>query len=418
MNIKDKLIRLDKSGAKKEIKNRDTDYSSEWINEFQTELDAKIISEKNSFIILKENFYPIFSHDYFINSREKGFISKNFDKISADPSAFNLDLTKTIFIDLETTGLSGGTGTYAFLVGFGYIELDHVVVKQYLLPDFQHEWLLLKYVENNFINKNFLISFNGKSFDVPLLKTRFVLNRMETVLDELNHIDVLHTSRRIWKTRLNYCDLQNLEYAVLGKERFNDVPGEMIPQIYFEYIRKRKANLFKEVLEHNYYDIVNMILLSIKTGEIVDDPLQNLDHIEDIYTLAKYYFQNKFLSDAIPLLDFVSKNKEHNFFKKESIFLQSLSYKKSGDVKKASQLMQSLIKENKDHPGAIEELLKFYEHKEKNFDAALELIDDSLKYIEILDQLDRPSSLVNIKESLLYRRNRVLKKKQKALKED
>ena len=107
------------------------------------------------------------------------------------------------------------------------------------------------------------------------------------------------------------------------------------------------------------------------------------------------------LSDAIPLFDYVSKNRENNFLKRESIFLQSLSYKKIGDVKKASQLIQSLLKENKDHPAAIEELLKFYEHKEKNFDAALELIDDSLKYIEILDQLDRPSSLIDIKDSLL-----------------
>ena len=417
MNIKDKLSRLDKFGVKKEITNLEVDSTSEWIEEFQTELDAKIISEKNSFIILKENFYPVFSHDYFINSREKGFISKSFSKISADPAALNLDLSQTIFIDLETTGLSGGTGTYAFLIGLGYIELDHIIVKQYLLPDFQHEWLLLKYVENNFIDKNFLISFNGKSFDIPLLKNRYVLNRMETILDELNHIDILHTSRRIWKTRLDSCDLQNLEYMVLGKERFNDIPGELIPQIYFEYIRKRKANLFKDVLEHNYHDIVNMILLSIKIGEIVDDPLKNLDHVEDIYTLAKYYFQNKLLSDAIPLFDYVSKNRENNFLKRESIFLQSLSYKKIGDVKKASQLIQSLLKENKDHPAAIEELLKFYEHKEKNFDAALELIDDSLKYIEILDQLDRPSSLIDIKESLLYRKNRVLKK-QRALREE
>jgi len=161
------------------------------------------------------------------------------------------------------------------------VELDHIIVRQYVLPDFQHEWLALKHLQNALLGYKYLISFNGKTYDIPLLRNRFILNRMVPNVDDLVHIDILHIARRIWKRRLQTCDLQNLEYAILGRGRLNDIPGALIPQIYFEYIRKREALLLRDVLEHNYHDIVNMIILTIKIGELVQSPLKKFVHPED-----------------------------------------------------------------------------------------------------------------------------------------
>ncbi|MEJ2636343.1 MAG: ribonuclease H-like domain-containing protein [Calditrichia bacterium] len=407
MNIKDKLSRLDKSPVIQKEETIQNPSDELWINDFQRELDAKIISDKNSFIVLKENFYPAYSHPVFEKLRDSGFVLGNFHRITADPAARQFNLRKALFIDLETTGLSGGTGTYAFLIGLGHFELDHIVVRQYVLPDFQHEWLMLNMVENILLSYEHLVSFNGKSFDIPLLRNRFILNRIDSMLDDKNHIDVLHASRRLWKRRLIYCDLQNLEYAILGQERHDDIPGEMIPQIYFEYIRKRKAGLLRDVLEHNYHDIVNMMLLTLQIGQISENPLQALEHSEDIFSLARFYYQNKEYSETVPLLEFLQQNNSDRPDRREALFLLSMTYKKMGDHRKAGDLFQQLLEEQHDHPEAIEELAKYYEHKEKNYAAALELVEQGLEYIELLKQLGRNNPLIDLRESLLHRKMRL-----------
>lgn len=410
MNIRDKLARLDKSAGTKPLPAEENIVSEEWIDNFQRELDARILTGGNSFVILKENYYPAYSHPLYNGVRENEFRFSHFHRITNEPAARDFNLRRTLFIDLETTGLAGGTGTYAFLVGLGHIELDHIVVRQFLLPDFQHEWLLLQQVENNLQSIENIVSFNGKSYDIPLLRNRFILNRMDSLLDEKLHIDLLHLSRRLWKKRLTSCDLQNLEYVILGQERFSDVPGEMIPQIYFEYIRKREAVLLRQVLEHNFHDIVNLILLTMQVGQIVEDPLHTLTYHEDIFSLAKFYVQNNDTATAIPLLENVITNDADSLLRKEATLMLSLAQKKMGNFQRSSDLMKGLLQQQRDHPQAIVELAKYYEHKEKNYLAALQLVEQGIRFIETLEQLDRHSPLIPLKESLTYRYHRLQRK--------
>ncbi len=410
MNIRDKLERLDKASVPSTVPEPPVSIPGEWADSLQRELDARILSEARSFIILKENYYPAFSHPVFQRIRDNGFVLNNFHQLTMEPGASGFNLRKTLFIDLETTGLSGGTGTFAFLIGVGHVELDHIVVRQYVLPDFQYEWLLLKQVENCLLSYQQLVSFNGKSFDIPLLRNRFVLNRMETVLDELVHVDILHAARRLWKRRLGACDLQNLEYEILGQERINDIPGEMIPQIYFEFIRKRRAAALRDVLEHNFHDIVNMILLTFELGQIGEAPLETLSHPEDIYSLARHFYQAKNYEDALPLLHFLTQPNREDLLGKESTYLLSMLYKRTGDLKKSSRLMRQLLEKDRNHPEALEELAKFYEHRERNYSAALEIVEQGIQYIILLEQLERKSPLLEIKESLLHRQQRLRKK--------
>jgi len=410
MNIKDKLRQLDKSASSADQDGMISLSGDDYLKDFEHELNVKILREKNSMIVLKENYYPLYTHPFSAKTRDNGYYLANFHRITLEPAAEELNLSRTVFIDLETTGLSGGTGTYAFLIGLGHIELNHIVVRQYLLPDFQYEWLLLKHVENILKNFDTIVTFNGKSFDIPLLRNRFVLNRMDSVLEDLLHIDILHLARRLWKTRLSSCDLGNVEYTILGQERQNDIPSEMIPQIYFEYIRKRQVYLLRDVLEHNYYDIANLALLTIYIGQIVDDPLEILTEEQDLYSLARFYYQNKNYPDAIPLLENLSQKTKHGDLFTDAIFLLSMSYKKLGQHQQSSKLFQQLLGKRRDHAEAIEELAKYYEHREKNYEAALELVNLSIENATILEQLGKYSPVAEIKESLYYRKKRLERK--------
>ncbi len=164
-----------------------------------------------------------------------------------------------LFLDTETTGLAGGTGTYAFLVGTGSFEGETFVVTQYLMRDLDEEPGLLAALAPSIQRASAVVSFNGAGFDVPLLETRFVLGRHRW--PDVVHVDLLHAARRVWGRALQDCRLETLERAVLGVERENDVPGAFIPSIYFAYLRSRQARPLVRVLTHNRDDVLSLAAL-------------------------------------------------------------------------------------------------------------------------------------------------------------
>src|SRR6185312_2978496 len=139
-----------------------------------------------------------------------------------------------LFLDTETTGLAGGTGTYAFLVGAALIEDGRVVVHQYFMRDFDEEPALLAALEPLLTRASAVVTYNGAGFDLPLLETRFVLGRRRWPAS-LPHLDLLKPARRVWTGWLSDCRLATLESTVLGLAREDDVPGAFIPLIYFDY---------------------------------------------------------------------------------------------------------------------------------------------------------------------------------------
>lgn len=416
MGIRDKLARLDSSRPSRQQETPAVDSANgleEWIAQIQHELQLKVLQEEKSFILLKENYYPLYNDELFPALRESGFQVNALTRISGDLPETSWNLKQALFIDTETTGLAGGAGTYAFLIGTGHLELDHIVVRQYLLPDFSHEWLMLKHIEQALQSFQFTVSFNGKSFDIPLLKNRYILNRMTSVLEEIPHLDLLHAARRIWKIRLPACDLQSLEQHILGKNRVGDIPGEMIPHIYFEFIRKRDALLLRDVLEHNYHDIVNMILLTLKISAICETPLTHLQHREDLYSLARYFYQTRRYRETTVLLEEavagISPSPDHFF--NDAVFLLAMSYKKLGDSKTAKQHLSGLLNRQVLHPSVIEELAKFYEHEDKDYACAGEVVAKGLQYLEMLRQLEPRSELLGYLPRLKHRQQRIQRKK-------
>jgi uncharacterized protein YprB with RNaseH-like and TPR domain len=179
------------------------------------------------------------------------------------------DPSRLMFLDTETTGLAGGTGTCAFLIGLGSIEGTQFVVRQFFLRDYPEEKAMLAALAEALKAHEGLVTFNGKTFDVPLLETRFALARMKSPFTRLLHLDLLHPARRLWKLRLESCRLGHLESEVLGVHREGDVEGSEIPGIYFDYLSTGDARGLQPVFYHNALDIVSLAALTVELSNVV-----------------------------------------------------------------------------------------------------------------------------------------------------
>jgi len=182
------------------------------------------------------------------------------------------DTEKWLFLDTETTGLAGGTGTYAFLVGLAWWEQGSLVVEQYFMRDHGEEPSLLLGILDHFARRPVLITFNGKSFDWPLLQTRYQMTRVGTIRPPLVHLDLLYPSRQLWRLCLKSVALTQLERNVLGLSRCHDIPSESIPQIYFNFLRGGPPEAVVEVFRHNQLDLCGLASLAVHICHILADP--------------------------------------------------------------------------------------------------------------------------------------------------
>jgi uncharacterized protein len=185
--------------------------------------------------------------------------------LALDPRLAGVDFRRVLYLDTETTGLAGGTGTVPFLVGLAWFEERSLRVQQLFLRRLGEEAPLLRVLAERMAESSGLVTFNGKSFDWPLLRTRFVLNRVP-VPAELPHLDLLHCSRRVFKHRGTGTRLVHLEEHILGHRRIGDVDGALIPDLYFRFLRGGSGSALTPVLEHNANDL---LLLAALLGELV-----------------------------------------------------------------------------------------------------------------------------------------------------
>ena len=192
---------------------------------------------------------------------------------------------RLLFVDLETTGLVGGAGSYAFLVGCAWFDGGVFRVRQFFLSSFAGERGLLEAVAETADSAGTLVTFNGKSFDMPLMETRFTLHRMETPFAGLPHVDMVHSARRLWRgdderqgqtaasvaAHSGDCRLSTLEDVLCGHRREGDVPGFEIPSRYFHYVRSGNARALEQVLEHNRLDLLALALVTAHASQLLED---------------------------------------------------------------------------------------------------------------------------------------------------
>jgi len=204
-----------------------------------------------------------------------------------------------VFFDLETTGLSGGAGTYAFLVGCGWFDDGSFVTRQFLLTRFSDERALLSAVRSELARAGALVSFNGKSFDAPLLETRYLFHRLEWIGACLPHVDVLHPARRFWSPQgstsaAGSCSLGALEQQVLAARRSGDIPGFEIPERYFRFVRSGDARPLAAVLEHNRLDLLSLAGLTARLLELVRSGPASARSAREALALGHVYTRSGF----------------------------------------------------------------------------------------------------------------------------
>jgi uncharacterized protein YprB with RNaseH-like and TPR domain len=195
-----------------------------------------------------------------------------------------------LFLDTETTGLAGAN-VIAFLVGVGYFDQDAFVVRQYFVPDLGEEAAVLLALSEVLQEKEGLITFNGRSFDIPLLDNRYMMNRLDelVVLTEMPHLDLLHPAQRLWRARLGSCALSALEQRLLAVQRSEaDVPGWIIPRLYHEYLRNGDGRELARVFYHNEIDILSMATLAARLMRHFESPKPS-DPPLDLLSLGRWH---------------------------------------------------------------------------------------------------------------------------------
>lgn len=207
-------------------------------------------------------------------------------------------LDRFIFLDTETTGLGGGA--FAFLVGVGFFTAaGEFEIRQYFLRDPAGEGVLLQALAEDLAGEPALVTFNGRTFDVPLLASRYVMARLRSQVAMLPNLDLLHPARRLWRRRLPSCALSALEVDVLGVHRTEeDVPGALIPTMYRQYLQTRDARDMVRVLYHNEIDLLSMVTLGVTLHHAFSaDDTAGLP-IDDQISLARWYASRGLLAQA------------------------------------------------------------------------------------------------------------------------
>jgi uncharacterized protein YprB with RNaseH-like and TPR domain len=200
--------------------------------------------------------------------------------ICRDDELAHLDIGSAVFLDTETTGLGLGVGTYVFLVGLGYFDGESFRVRQYFLRSPSEEAPFLDALSEFLAGFTTLVTFNGKAFDWPLLENRFVLRRRPPPLRDPLHVDLLYPARTLWKRRLASCSLASLESSILRTIRTEeDVPGWMIPSLYFRFQRTGDAAPLRSVFYHNLHDVLSLATLALHVARVVSGP--NCGLVED-----------------------------------------------------------------------------------------------------------------------------------------
>ena len=302
-----------------------------------------------------------------------------------------------LFLDTETTGLNGGSGTVAFLLGVGHYYDGGFIVKQYLMRDYDEEQSLLTHLIAEMGGHGTLVTYNGKAFDMNLLESRFIMNGMRMPGGKC-HIDLLRPARRVWRRCLDNCRLTTIENDILGERRVEDIPGSLIPQLYFDYLETREYELLQGILLHNRLDIIAMAAVLTYLSDLIartgrGDPYDTSRHnIADRLSAGK--LADRTSEELLGLAGFFYSLKDTDFA--ETCLLKCLERGKPAVSRRALTFLAEMNKRGGKHDAAAEywkrllsfapaaglypylELAKYYEHKRRDPVSALEYADQAL----------------------------------------
>ncbi|QPC46658.1 ribonuclease H-like domain-containing protein [Mangrovibacillus cuniculi] len=326
--------------------------------------------DNDQFCLVRKVTYPLsYKHGkYTFYDIQKAFSLWEKSNLTHPLSTKSIHSRSITFFDTETTGLSSGAGTLIFLLGHAELTTNELIVTQHLLPSPGHEVALYK----SFISScsvDLLMSFNGKSFDWPRVKNRHTfLQELVPALPKFAHFDLYHAAKRLWKLEMNSLKLVEIEKQQLGFTRKDDIPGHLAQFIYFDFVKHHAPESLMEVMRHNERDILSLVtLFTHLTFKIVGEKEVNGTEREQ---LGKWFAQSGELQKALELY-------EHETMSPVATYERGKLLKKAGEYPEALDHFLRIIsmEGNELKVKAIIEAVKILEHKEKDFESALSLLE-------------------------------------------
>ena len=289
--------------------------------------------------------------------------------------------SKWCFLDTETTGLAGGAGTYAFLIGVGRITPEGFRVRQFFMREFGEEPSLLSALTEHLKQFEVLITYNGRTYDQPLLETRYRMVRSRPPFASLEHLDLLSGARRLWKLRFDSCRLVDLENQILGVERQGDLPGELIPYVYFEYLRTQEIGRLLPIFHHNQVDILTLACLTAIVPLAFHPPDRaQFSHGAEMVGLARWWRQAEQHDHALALFrQAIDRGLPDDLMFRTLWDIACLEKKCGRDVAALPVFTELAASPNQFRGAAFQELAKYYEHRERNYAMALEMTLNALE---------------------------------------
>ncbi|WP_318153063.1 ribonuclease H-like domain-containing protein [Metabacillus arenae] len=353
-------------------------YKDEWKKQH-----AEAFVFENEYCIVRRIVYPLsFQHgNYPLNALPNVVEEWNKSTLKHPLSCKGHEVRDLFFFDTETTGLGGGAGNTIFLLGQAQVLEDQVVVTQHLLPKPGNEVALYQSFLNQ-INLKTLVTYNGKAFDWPQVKSRHTLIRNSVPhLPDFGHFDLYHASRRLWKHHLDSVKLAIVEKEILNVNREEDVPGYLAPMLYFQFLQQESPEILTGVLRHNEIDVLSLITLYIHLSKKILNR-KDIDDEEEQYEMSRWLMGLKAEKDAYELFEEVS-SRSGRMRNKSNLQIANF-LKRKGEFQQAARLWRDVFEKSKGMSKfkAGIELAKFYEHREKDLNQALKVVREMLMTIK------------------------------------
>ena len=377
VSLADKLESLGVKVGPKDLRSPAQEHSMD--APVQSVVEGRFISTRRGEVFVSEHTFPP-AYRHGLTPLRTSVPLLTMGQWAHDTQLAELPIETLAFLDTETSGLSGGTGTYAFLVGVGRFIGDSFHLTQFFMRDPSEEPALLEGLMDFLAPCSGLVTFNGKAFDAPLLVTRYLLHSIPVPFKEFSHLDLLPLARRLWRDRLPSRALKYLEENILIAPRsIQEVPGYEIPYLYFDYLRTGNASPLKGVFYHNAMDVVALAALMNHIAAVLHEPLNGkVEHGLDFIALAKLFEDLNRWEEAARLYErgLESGLNETDF----GSALQRLSslQRRRGDIESAVILWKDAAA--KGYIYAHVELAKYYEHHQRDY-------SEALKWTEKAEQL-------------------------------
>ena len=362
---------------------------------------CEVENDQGRFFLVSRMVRGASPHGHSVIQEAQGFDMTAAAMLANNPRISEWSAQDALFLDTETTGLAGGTGTMPFLIGVGWFAEGHFHVRQILARDFGEEKAALSYLREIASQRKYLVTFNGKAFDVNLLSTRFILNRIACDLGSLPHLDLLHPARRILGHRLENCRLATLEEQILGVKREGDIPGWEIPQRYFDWLRRRDPRLLVDIFEHNRLDVISMATLTAHLADILTArALKQSAHPDDYLAAARLLLQKTGPSAVFKILD-VLEEEVCADISQDSKKKLALLYKRTGRIDDAVHLWRDMVECDPGDYQVVSELAKYLEHRARDYQAAGALIEAALSDATRFSEDERGSLVHRLKRIMV-----------------